>query len=540
MAKISRDVLGIAPPSNSLASNSYASNDFSGEDAISHSTNLSAAEYSELEEEKERLLLVAARDEIARRKKEWGIKYFTPNRPQLKALKSNAKVVAYVGGNRAGKSTAGAAFLAMLLAKHYPSCSCHGEWLSQEKRFDRPLKALVVATSFLKIEEVIEPKLLSLLPKELIASTHRGGMNYLRRVKLKNGGVISCLSGDQDEMEFESADWDVAWIDEPISLARHTAITRGLLDRNGIMILTFTPKIEPWMKEVFIDKADGKRIDVIEADTYENTADIHGEKILSKELIKEWEDSIPEDERDTRVHGKFFFLRGLVYKNFSDVHQVICNHSETTEEGCSFHYKYPNPVICVLDPHDRNPHHVIWAYLDRDDDVIVDHELIIHCELDDLAKKITNTEKALGYKMRKRIIDPNFGRKPAKVGARLSVMQELARNGCSFYEANDNIELGHMIVRDYLHWDSSKPVTAVNKPKLYFSKERVPQTIRSMRNYQYGEWKGSTKDERDLKEHSKDKDTHGSDCVRYLLIGRPAFHRLTEDISNYELAVAPY
>mgnify|MGYP001613090509 FL=1 len=196
-------------------------------------------------------------------------------------------------------------------------------------------------------------------------------------------------------------------------------------------------------------------------------------------------------------------------------------------------------MICVLDPHDRLPHHLIWAYLDRQNDVIVDYELIFHGELDDLAKKIKEIEQVKGYKMRKRIIDPNFGRKPAKVGASLSVMQELARNGTGFYEANDNIELGHMIVRDYLHWDSSRPMTAVNKPKLFFAKERVPRTIRSMRNYQHGEWKGTTKNERDPKEQIQEKDTHGADTIRYLLVGRPSFRHLTED-SNYELAEKPY
>ena len=128
--------------------------------------------------------------------------------------------------------------------------------------------------------------------------------------------------------------------------------------------------------------------------------------------------------------------------------------------------------------------------------------------------------------MRRRLIDPNFGRRPSKPGGNRTVMQELASNGARFYESNDNIELGHMTVRDWLHWDSTKPVTAVNKPKLFFSKTRVPGTIRSMRNYQYGEWQGATKHERDPKERFKDKDTHGADCIRYLVMSRPFFKNL--------------
>ena len=102
-------------------------------------------------------------------------------------------------------------------------------------------------------------------------------------------------------------------------------------------------------------------------------------------------------------------------------------------------------------------------------------------------------------------------------------MRELSRHGCGFFEANDNIELGHMMVRDYLHFDRKKPIGIINKPKLFFSRDRCVQTIRSMRNLQYEEWSGKTAEEKDPKEVEKDKENHGADCVRYLLIGRPKY-----------------
>ena len=487
---------------------------------------------AELEERK----LKAIDDEIARRRREYGIKYFVPNRPQLKATQSGARIVCYTGGNRGGKSTAGAEFLSGHLSRTYPGCECHGEWFNEEKRFPvgRSLKALVVATSFQKIEEVIEPKLMSLLPKTLIQRVVRGQMGYLRRVELKDGSKITCLSGDQDDMEFESADWDIAWIDEPMSHAKFIAIMRGLLDRRGLMILTFTPTIEPWMKDEFLDKADGKFIDVVEADTYENTEDIHGSPILTKQSIEEFEKTMSEDEKETRIHGKFFHLRGIVYKNFGDVHYA---DEFSYEEDCKKQGKLP--VICVLDPHDRRPHHVIWAYLDTEGDIHVDYELVTHCELDELARRIRQVEKERGYKMRRRLIDPNFGLRPSKPGSNRTVKDEIAFHGVGFYPANDEIELGHMIVRDYLNWDSQKPLSATNKPKLFFSKERASYTIKSMRNYQYADWKGTTKDERDPKEQQKDKDTHGADCIRYLCISKPQYTRMTEE-AEYELESMVY
>jgi hypothetical protein len=139
--------------------------------------------------------------------------------------------------------------------------------------------------------------------------------------------------------------------------------------------------------------------------------------------------------------------------------------------------------------------------------------------------------------VKKRLIDPNFGRKPAKVGLSTSVMQELRKHGCGFFEANDNIELGHMMVRDYLHYDSKKALSATNKPKLVFSRERASRTIRSMRNLQYEDWSGKTSDEKDPKEVEKDKENHGADCVRYLIISRPKY---SFKAPEQELTESPY
>lgn len=94
-----------------------------------------------------------------------------------------------------------------------------------------------------------------------------------------------------------------------------------------------------------------------------------------------------------------------------------------------------------------------------------------------------------------------------------------------------------MMVRDYLHYDSKKAIGAMNKPKLFLSRERAPKTIRSMRNLQYEEWAGKTADSKDPKEVEKDKENHGADCVRYLIIGRP---RYGAQMPEQELEAAPY
>ena len=461
-----------------------------------------------------------------------GMDFYEPNANQLRAHKSLARTILFCGGNRSGKSTFGAIELCYHLTRQYPV------WYPEAKRYKHPIKAVVSATEYPVVTRVIEPKIAQYLPRGYYKMQRTMG-KYLSRIVCQDGSTVDILTSEMKDEAYESADWDFAWMDEPQQKRKRDAILRGLVDRRGLEVITFTPLTEPWMKDDLVDRADGRMIDLIQADIRDNKFTISGEPILSEEAIKEFEASISEEYRETRMHGVFFTMRGIIYKEFSEAHTPSCDHETFNADDCPHHYHYPDPVICVLDPHDRQPHHLVWAYIDRDDDIHVDYELVVRCELDDLAKKIKTVEKERGYKMRKRLIDPNFGRKPARAGANYSVMQELARHGAGFYEPCDDIELGHMIVRDYLHCDFSKPITATNKPKLFISRQRAPITVRSMRNYQYQEWQGKTKDDRDPKEMNKDKDTHGADCVRYLCIGKPTYGRLTES-KEYELEEAVY
>lgn len=465
--------------------------------------------------------LEQANEWLSRARASRGLSFYEPNSVQLKAHKSEAKTLLFVAGNRVGKSTLGAVELSFHLTKQYP------DWYPMAKRLKGPVRCVVSATEFPIVTRVIEPKIFQYLPRDFY-TFKRTPQGYLSQIKCNDGSTVDILTSEMKDDAYEGANWHFAWLDEPQQRRKYEAICRGLVDYDGQIIITFTPLTEPWMKYNLIDRADGKKIEVITASIHDNQHTVSGEPILSANSIDRFLGEISEDYRATREHGTFFFMRGIVYQEFGQAHIM------------DFSYDKRSPVICVLDPHDRNPHHLIWAWLDKTDDVFVDHELIIHCELDELAKKVREVEEARSYVMRRRLIDPNFGRKPSSVGANLSVIDELRRYGTPFYEANDNKELGHMVVRDYLHFDHAKLITAINKPKLFFSKERVPFTIRSMRNYQYADWQGKTKEDHEPKERPKESDSHGADCIRYLLIDRPTSESPYERIQDYELAQPAY
>lgn len=470
--------------------------------------------------------------EFKRRRKTKGIQYFCPNEPQLKSLQSPANVVIYSGGNRAGKSTKGAMEMVCHLLRQYPSCKCHGEWFSARRRFTSPIKCVVSATEFPVIERVIEPKIMSLIPSDYIAKNgiKRTPQGYLRRLLCVDGSSVDLLTAEMDQMAYESADWDYAWIDEPLNRSKYVAIQRGLLDRNGFLTMTFTPLMEPWIKDELIDKADGKNIDVIEADTYANIVDIHGSPILSKEGIQRFEESVPEEERETRIYGKFFHLRGVVYKEFAPL--IHCR---------DWKYEYPDPVICVLDPHDRKKHHVIWAFVDKNDWLYVDSELVMNGTVQELKQQILLREARNNYKVRKRIVDPNFSRKPLITTGK-TLQQEMASSpfACPFVDANDDKETGRLKVKDYLHFDRTKQLGLTNSPRLFLHKDKCPLTIKSLRNYQYDEWKPGLRGEKDPKEMEKQFDTDGADVVRYLCMENAKYDSPYRGARNYELEGSPY
>ena len=466
---------------------------------------------------------------LAERRKTKGLSYFTPNRPQYEALQCTARTIVYAGGNRSGKSQGGSFWFASHMTRQYPSCDCHGEWFKGRK-YTGPIKGVIASTEYPIIERVIEPKLLAQLPADWIQAIKRTPQGYLRRILGKDGGTVDILSNEMDQLAFEGADWDIAWVDEPTQKGKWVAIQRGLLDREGLAFLTFTPIVEPWMKEEITDRADGKSIQVVEADTYANTETIHGDPILTKEAIRQFEQAIPEEERATRVHGHFFHLRGLVYKDYlPGIHDR------------EWDYQYPDPVICVLDPHTRKPHWVIWAFVNRMDQIFIDRELIFEGTLRELAKEIILTEQRAGYNQRLRLIDPNYGRTPMIVTGR-TVIEELAQKPfpVRFSEANDAVETGLLRVKTLLHFNRHQPISLTNMPGLYFHRQRAARTIHSVRNLQHEEWKGKSRGEKDPKETVREKDDDGADCLRYLCMHPLNFDRLLAKMSMNELEEAAY
>jgi hypothetical protein len=88
----------------------------------------------------------------------------------------------------------------------------------------------------------------------------------------------------------------------------------------------------------------------------------------------------------------------------------------------------------------------------------------------------------------------------------------------------DDVDAGIAMVREYLRFNKKEPVGLTNRPKLYFIKNAVPQTIKALQSLQYKEWKGVS-DDREDNERIMERHAHAADTLRYLCVSKPQYRR---------------
>ena len=149
------------------------------------------------------------------------------------------------------------------------------------------------------------------------------------------------------------------------------------------------------------------------------------------------------------------------------------------------------------------------------------------------AESIRFKERRSGYKIRRRLIDPNFGRKiygntnnMVKDEYRLAGTR--IRHPLIFHEAIDDIASGHAAVKELLYFDKAEPITADNHPKLYVY-NTCKETINSFLHYMYKQKRGE-----DPSMHLEGKPAeeykHFMDVVRYYAVQRFKWVNTREEI----------
>ncbi len=225
----------------------------------------------------------------------------------------------------------------------------------------KSLKARYYALDFNKIREILLPKLLGFLPRELI-NTKRGRDGYnsdthIFSVHNRAGGPdheVHFATYDQDLHKAEGGEFDIVAYDEPPPKLLYDANKLRLLAKGGYVWGAMTPlELEiPWdVSWVFHEiecKVDNVNLACWRINTLEN------KRNLDPEVFRRVFGQMSKEQKKTRMRGEFAFLSGLVYKQFDpEIHLVKpFDVMKRVERGQGTLYRaldhgYNNPTACL-------------------------------------------------------------------------------------------------------------------------------------------------------------------------------------------------
>jgi len=339
--------------------------------------------------------------------RENGIMFYEPYDKQDEFHRSTAKRRAFFAGNRAGKSQAGCAECVAWLLGERPwykrAFDVRGVrgWKTVVVRRheggenhpavrsglpDHPVKLLTISEDWDIVDRVWTTergdkpgKVWRYLPKGFVKSVRRNHSRAIDMIECANGSTWNfdvVQSYKNDPRSFESADWDAIHVDEPCPEDMFKAAARGLIDRKGHAWFMLTPLSEPWIMDYF-ETFQGAW--TITGSTYDNP-------YLTKEGVREFEQTLTEDERQCRLFGIPMHLVGRIYKEFDNakhvLHELPKGWKSWMEPPLDWSY------YIQIDPHPQTPHCVLFLTVAPAGEVFVYYDLFEHCRISELARQI--------------------------------------------------------------------------------------------------------------------------------------------------------
>lgn len=457
------------------------------------------------------------------------IYYYEPQDQQLPFYNSKAKIRMLCGSNRSGKTEGGITdalafafgFYPWLLPEELKYTPIDKLWAEKLIPLDcltprkGPQKVLILEDDWDIVEKILthgsegKPgKLKYYIPPEAISGRPlKNGQGFICGYEFKNGSTLTLdteKSYDNNPGSFEGPDWDYILNDEPKKRALRNAVARGLVDRKGIEVFSFTPLAEPWMKDELWDKAAiDDDIDTFFLDAYKNPH-------IDQAGWKSYVESLTPEERLCREKGEWAAFQGVIFKEFKNRMAKDGGH---VIEPPDMEWLYTNTTTYVaIDPHARNPQTVLFASVDKEGHIYFWHEIYKQCLIKELCKDIKaalqfyrkGTKKRLTIRPHIYIADPCIFN-PNPIDDR-TWADEFDANG--IYCEPGSKDLAHGIA------DTRE---AFKNDKLYISKD-CKRTIWEIQRYVWADFKDQ---DRTKKEKPKDKDDHMMECLRRIVVEDP-------------------
>ncbi|GKU76851.1 terminase large subunit domain-containing protein [Paenibacillus sp. L3-i20] len=258
--------------------------------------------------------LTLYRQELERRLKEEGIRYYRPHQKQQDFHRSTLRNRWVFGGNRTGKTVSGGAEAVWYATGNHP-----------HKKIKTPNRGWVVSLTNEVQRDVAQREVLRWLPKNMIADVQmrKGTKDSLETgiidfIQLTNGSLIGFKSCDQGRAKFQGTSQHWIWFDEEPPEDVYSECKMRVLDTVGDMWGTMTPlQGLTWVYDViYMNEPQDKEVKYWLIQWADNPH-------LSREAIAQLESTMSDEEREARQYGKFVAMSGLVYKEFvEDIHVI--------------------------------------------------------------------------------------------------------------------------------------------------------------------------------------------------------------------------
>lgn len=410
---------------------------------------------------------------------------------------AGVRVMLYLAGNKAGKTTVGA-------LRHIERRLGRPIWGAPTRSFSTkvPSKGVVFAEDFDSHKEVTLPTILSWMPEGCFKAWTRNPAGHITDITWQNGSQTIFRTYEQGSDKIEGKDWDDAWCDEPPPRDSYTAIFRGLVVNDGLLFITATLLKEGWL----FDEAEEH--DYVRA--FEGS--IHDNKWLPEQAKLDFLAALSDEERQVRETGRPMSLTGLVYKNFQAKAPFVIEDQEFNE-----HY----PIIMGVDPHERKPLFVEYAFVEPSNRIVWFKYLNIGGSEKEIFDTLALAERHFPHKPVVCYMDPNRGSARQKDGESWSDAFE--RHGYSVQLGNDDLRKGHTAVRNYL--DGPDPLMVWTESCL-----GKGGPVHAMTRYAWID--ANKRRDSDPLEKPKERYKDWPDIHRYVAIAQPDFSMLTEGYSE--------
>ena len=463
--------------------------------------------------------IAEATEELEERDKREAALHYVPNGKAEEFIKlvgsDKSFVNMFIGANGTAKTATGANIVANIV---FGVQNDFFKGLPLFEKFPYIKKGRIISDPT-TIKEKIVPELIKWLPRntyknfpEKLYETQKEGKYYASKFIFNNGWVVDIMSNEQDVKAFESVDLGFLWIDEPMPQNQFLAsLARGRLGM--IVFWTYTPLFQAgWIKE-WIDRniAVEGMCDYVEAEMEDNCK-IHGVRgYFDHKAIQRIADSMPEDEKEARVFGKFGHLLGRVHKRFNRKIHVIKSFPLNERDWTT--YK-------ALDPHPRVADHVLYLSVNKKGTKIVSGELLSDGLVKQLYQRMVEMEVKMQYRIEGRIIDPSAynddqHKKEKSVGSQLFDLGE------SYIKGSKNLMAG--IKRTETAFDYEMVGGKfIRQPELFIFDSCIV-TIKQLEEYVWQEFKGRSADDKEQSGRPKDKNDHMPENLHRLLLHEPRF-----------------